>query len=78
MRTITFEAVKSFGDRVGKCSACGKRVRRTKTFEHTINPWNKNDRGEPKIYAEVLADVGAERDEWLLTPLLCKKCEDKK
>jgi len=61
---IKFEAIKEKRKRIGKCSVCGKKMSQQKTFEHTINPFNKNEKGIPKTYSEVLRDVRAEADKW--------------
>jgi len=48
----------------GKCRECGKALTRSKTFTHTVNPWNKTAAGDVKTSEEVWADVRAEADEW--------------
>lgn len=73
--TTTFQIVRAFGARAGKCVGCGKHIRRQRTFERTINPWNRNSDGLPKSYSEVLADVDADRAAWMAKELRCTACE---
>lgn len=65
MTTYRFQEIKTSRRRSGKCPGCGKSVTRSKTFEHTVNPFNRNADGSVKSAAEVRADVNREADEWL-------------
>ncbi len=65
MTTYNFQGVRARRQHTGKCPNCGKTVRRSRTFEHTINPFNKNADGEMKSFDEVRADVNAEADAWV-------------
>lgn len=67
--TTRFEAVKAYGEKSGKCPVCGKRVKRKKTFEGTINPFNKNEAGQVKSRSEVYADQLAKVKAWELLPI---------
>lgn len=49
----------------GKCPVCGKPVRRTKRFEHTVNPFNLNADGSVKTAREVYLDAKAEASTWV-------------
>lgn len=62
---ITFQPVVTVRERRGTCPVCGKQTTRRRTFEHTINPFNKNAEGQPKTYDEVRAAVNAEADAWV-------------
>lgn len=73
--TTTFQVVKVTAQKAGKCGICGKRTKRSRTFEASVNPYNKNENGSPKCYSEVHADVSKECDEWLGEPLFCTNCE---
>jgi hypothetical protein len=46
--------------------ADGKSRQETRKFMQTLNPFNKNVRGEPKSYSEIMAEIRSERDLWLL------------
>ncbi len=73
MIRTTFQAVKLHAKKSGKC-ACGKAVKRNKTFEQTQNPFNKNRQGEPKTVVEIHADLQREAAEWTKQPLTCGRC----
>lgn len=65
MPTIRFQPVQTVRVLVGKCPVCGKQTTRRKTFEHTINPFNKNADGTVKDWAQVRQDVNAEANAWV-------------
>lgn len=73
MTIVNFEEVSVRGTKKGKCG-CGKTRSRAKTFTNTLNPWNKNESGEVRTYAEVLENVCKERAEWLKEPVTCEEC----
>ena len=60
---ITFEVVKLTGYKKFYCT-CGKKVARQRTFDQTINPWNKNDQGTIKSRHEILVELRAEIVKW--------------
>lgn len=62
--TITFEVVKFRRSVVGRCPRCNARVVRTRTFEQTVNPFNRNDDGSVKTRPEVLASVKILAEVW--------------
>ena len=62
-QTITFDVVKRKGLKRYKCS-CGKMVVRQRTFEQTINPWNKNRDGFPKSRGEIILELEHEIKTW--------------
>lgn len=76
-QTTTYQKVKAQAKRRVPCVRCGKKVTRSCTFEHTVNPWNRNAGGLPKTYAEVLAGVQAAAEAWQPHHPLCKACADK-
>lgn len=49
----------------GKCPVCGRSATRSRKFEHTVNPYNRNDDGSVRTADEVYARVKAEADEWV-------------
>lgn len=50
----------------GKCPRCGKRTTRSRTFEMTVNPFNRNkETGKMKTRDEVRADLDAKADAWV-------------
>ena len=56
------------------CPGCSKRIKRTKTFDQTINPWNRNADGSVKNREEILLELRAEADEWTVQPESCSAC----
>lgn len=71
----TFDVVKHSVSKSGKCSVCGKRIRRAKTFDATVNPYNQNIRGEMKTHEEVRRDLIQRANTWLAAPIKCASCE---
>lgn len=71
---ITFEAVKLSANKKGKCG-CGIHRTRSTTFQQTINPFNKNKKGEPKTYDEIMVELQAQAAAWKQEPVTCKVCE---
>jgi len=61
---VSFQVVKAKRTIRGNCIVCGKKMTRSKTFEHTVNPFNKNLDGTVKTYLEVLKDVNNKADQW--------------
>jgi hypothetical protein len=53
------------------CPVCGKLLRRQRTFQETINPFNKNPDGTQKTSREVLASVQARAEDWRTVPETC-------
>jgi hypothetical protein len=45
--------------------ADGKKRQQTRKFWQTLNPFNKSADGTPKNRAQIVAELIAERDEWL-------------
>jgi len=66
MRTVThtFPEIVVRRSKSGYCHACGKRVRRSRTFSETVNPFNRNEDGAPKSPAEVRVSVNNMADAW--------------
>lgn len=72
---INFAVIKAYSTKRGKCK-CGKRLTRSKTFEHTVNPFNKNPDGSVKSRLEVYAAVTKEAKDWM-PEFICYQCERK-
>ena len=72
MPTYTYEQIPCQATRTGTCPACGKPVKRQRTFTQTINPWNKitlpDGTTRPKTPREVSESVRAEADAWAPDP----------
>lgn len=67
-RRVTFEEVSVKGTKRWKDPVTGKPRQHTRTFMQTINPFNKDNRGEPKLRDQILKEIKRERDEWLAVP----------
>jgi hypothetical protein len=48
----------------------GRKRQETRTFMQTINPYNKNEYGNPKHHDEIMVELIAERNKWL-----AEKCD---
>lgn len=64
--------------RAGFCPNCGKRVTRSRTFEQTVNPFNRNPDGSVKSWGEVQEDVYREAAEWVPDFTHCSALSDPK
>lgn len=60
----TYRKMRYPARKYGECKSCGKRIKRQRTFWHTVNPFNKNADGFPKSPSEVWQDVKAEGLAW--------------
>jgi hypothetical protein len=74
--TIRFERVPLTASKTVKCAGCGRRLRRQRTFEQTLNPWNKNAQGLPRTRQEILAALREQAAEWKLRPETCGACPE--
>jgi len=73
--TVTiFEVVKLAASKSCKCTVCGKRMKRSYTFEGTINPFNTAADGGPKSRAQVLEDLKVKAERWKLEPETHQAC----
>lgn len=68
MPTIVFTGPAVTTARTGLCPTCGEKTRRSRTFQHTVNPFNRRPDGSPKTWTEVRADVEAEAAAWTPDP----------
>lgn len=64
-RTVTYTPVKYQSQRSGKCPVCGKQVSRSRMFEQTISPFNKDpETGEPRTVRQVQVAVREQAAAW--------------
>lgn len=63
--TTRFQEVAIKGVYKWKDPATGRQRQSTKKFFQTVNPFNKNSKGEVKNRDEILLELTAERDAWL-------------
>lgn len=76
MTRITYMAVGVTATRTGRCPVCGKRAQRSRRFEQTVNPWNRNAEGGIKTATEIYEEVRAAADAWQPDDLIHGKCRD--
>jgi hypothetical protein len=65
MSVYTFPVVTVRRRKAGPCPVCGRTVQRSRTFEQTVNPFNRKPNGDVKTSTEVREDVTAEADSWV-------------
>jgi len=76
MRTkITFERVKLSTYKTGYCKKCGKYITRSKTFDQTINPFNKLSDGTIKNRDDIFQELLKEAQQWKSEPVIHARCE---
>lgn len=77
MTTYThwFERVPLTATKNVPCAGCGKKIRRQRTFEQTINPFNKNADGSVKDYADIYRELEAKADAWKAEPEIHTACQ---
>lgn len=75
--TMRYQALTAQATRRGRCPGCNKPVSRTRTFEMTVSPFNKDPDGTVRTPGEVLNAVSAEAAAWQPEPELFRhtKCE---
>lgn len=71
-----FEQIKHTATKHGKCSVCGKRTKRSKTFWQTVNPWNRMHDGEVKSHEMIEQQLTERSEAWKQEPVTCAQCEE--
>jgi len=75
MRTVTtYDVISRTAVKSLPCPACGKKLRRQRTFEMTLSPFNRNPDGTPRSRAEIWVALGVLADEWRVQPETHPKC----
>ena len=70
-----FDSIKLKSIKAGVCK-CGKKLKRSKTFEQTINPYNRNSQGLPKNSVEINIELKQEAENWKPN-FICNNCSEK-
>lgn len=60
-----------------KCQACGKHVKRQKTFWQTMSRFNRGLSGAVKSPKEIYESLNSQADQWHKDTVLCATCEGK-
>lgn len=76
MPTYRFERVPLTATKSVRCTVCGKKIRRQRTFEQTINPFNKTADGQVKTYKHIYPELEAKATAWKAEPETHAKCEE--
>jgi len=76
MTIIRFIEVSMRAEKSVKCQ-CGKRLKRSKTFCQTINPFNKREDGAIKERDDIYRELVVEVKQWKTEPETCTQCEEK-
>ncbi|WP_285240082.1 hypothetical protein [Pseudarthrobacter sp. MEB009] len=64
IRTVRFPVAKHQARRKGPCPVCGKTVNRTRVFESTQNPFNKDADGNPLDFMSVMLQARLKAELW--------------
>ncbi|MGW6946124.1 hypothetical protein ACWGHD_04275 [Streptomyces xanthophaeus] len=74
--TTRFERVPLTATKSVPCEVCGRKLRRQRTFEQTISPFNKTADGEVKSYRHIYPELEAEAAAWKAEPEIHTKCAE--
>jgi hypothetical protein len=75
MPVYVFERVKRHMTKYVPCRGCGRPLRRSATFEQTINPFNKGADGVPKTREQIGAELDDQVKGWYPANDICRTCE---
>lgn len=75
MTLYTFEEIKHSAKKTCKCTVCGKRLVRSKTFMQTLNPFNKNPDGSLKDEYQIKDELAVKAAQWKLEDEICRNCD---
>ncbi len=75
MTTYRFREIKHQASKSLPCPACGRKLRRQRTFSQTLNPFNKNADGQPKTELEIVRELHTTAIQWETEPELHPGCE---
>lgn len=70
--TETYDVVAVSTHRTFRCRVCGIRASLRHTFRQTINPFNKNGRGQLKTRQEILDELRVQAAAWNPDPVHAK------
>ena len=70
---ISFLRIELKRRRTGVCATCEKKTTQTLAIGQTVNPFNKDARGQPKTEATIRKELAAELRVMLEQPLYCQE-----
>ena len=76
MTTYVFDRIEQRGYKVAKCSVCGRRLERQRTFGMTLNPWNRHPDGTVRSERDIREALKAEIAAWQQEPERHAKCAE--
>ncbi len=72
--TTRFEPIRRMAVKSLPCPVCGKRLRRQRTFEQTVNPYNRNAKGDVKTRSEIRRELTVQAIAWGQQPETHSAC----
>lgn len=76
---VVFQEVRLYGSKTVECeSGCGRKLRRSKKFYQTLNPFNKTNGGLVKSRSDILAELRTEITAWKSQTEVCSHCGSEK
>lgn len=73
VETIRFQPVGLTAYKSCKCTGCGKRLKRQRRFEQTLNPYNRLH-GIPKTAQDIMSEEREKAALWQQEPETCTAC----
>jgi len=73
--TVRFEVVSEHARKSTKCTGCGKRLQRQRTFTQTLSPFNKYQ-GQLKTRERIEEELIKAALDWEQEPETCRDCLD--
>jgi transcriptional regulator NrdR family protein len=64
MTRYTFEEITRKVTRRVPCRVCGVKLTRSETLSQTVNPFNKDDDGNPKTEQQIVAELKTQAETW--------------
>ncbi|MNQ85850.1 hypothetical protein D3C85_1010260 [compost metagenome] len=79
MRRVTthYREVATSSGKFGACPVCGKGATRARTFQQTLNPFNKGSDGLVKTEEQIRSELQARKEAWLKRPTYHAACHAK-
>lgn len=71
---IKFNKIKTTETKNGICQICGKRCKRSKTFEQSVSLFNRNEDGTQKTPEQIKCEIEMHISKWKDEPVNHKEC----
>lgn len=77
MPTYRFQEIPLTAKKNVTCAgACGKKVRRQRTFSQTLSPFNKTPDGRVKDILQIYRELNEKAEAWQAEPETCTRCAE--